>query len=377
MLVFTGFLGACLLLYGFFITYLSAGFKRLRFGQKPDRSTLPPFSLIVPYCNDSAGIASLLPSLESNLESVASPYQLLFVNDHSLSAERQKVQKLLEASTLAVAHLDNEGQPGKKQALRTAYKHVQNDLIVQTDADCILKPSFFQAILRPFSKPVVTVSLGLVKMIPKPHFWPQFAALDFLSLQASGLSLAAMGWPIMGNGAAIAYRKELTGLNLPGAHWPSGDDVFLIQHQASLDAKRVATAPDAQVTTAAPESFKILLNQRIRWGAKTTDYPSLVARLVAIFVAFINALLVLTFLTPLIWGLQSLWLALSGLLLKAFADYLFLSAFAQASEQPKQMHGYGFKAMLHPFFTSFTVLMILGSGKKVSWKGRSAAPVKP
>lgn len=334
---------------------------------------LPSFTLLVPFFNEAATVAVLLSSLEKNLESSTSPYQILFIDDYSREEQATAVKELLLQSSLPVSYHKNSLQPGKKNALACGIALAEHPLIIQTDADCALKANFFQNILAPFSEPRVQVVLGLVKMETSQGFWSRFAVLDFLSLQASGIGLAGQDAAIMGNGAALAYRKKVWQIGNVGATWPSGDDVFLIQAQAAKDPFSVVTAPKACALTQAPETVRELLNQRIRWGAKTAAYPSFQAKSVALMVALSNAMLVVSAAAS--FFISGLWAwSLVFWLLKIFSDYSLLKNFAQSTQQTEALKGYALKAIIYPFYLSVTVLAIVFYGQKISWKGRSIAP---
>lgn len=363
------------LAYTALVFYLFSGLKKLAFkvSVRAD-AALPAFTLLVPFYNDAAGIAQLLPTLEQNLVHRASPYQIIFIDDYSASGQATEVKTLLAQTKLTVSYVKNNLLPGKKNALSCGVRQAKHTLIIQTDADCQLQPHFFNHILAPFTQPTVQVVLGLVKMTASSNFWSRFAVLDFLSLQASGLALAAKGQAIMGNGAALAYRKEVWhNHHKKGANWPSGDDVFLIQAQAKVNAQSVVAAPAANAFSAAPQTFWQLLSQRLRWGAKTSAYPSLWAKGIAGIVALSNLALALMALMAFFGG--ALWpIALALWIIKLFADYSLLKNFAQSTQQTKALKGYWLMGIVYPFYLSTVVVAILFYGRNISWKGRSTAP---
>jgi cellulose synthase/poly-beta-1,6-N-acetylglucosamine synthase-like glycosyltransferase len=369
--------------YLIFIVFLLRGLAKLPFtGSAADVApTLPAFTLLIPFYKEENNIAALIKSLEIALENgTAANYEVIFIDDHNSAESLEVVQKHFSRTGLNLRLLKNRKAPGKKNALAYGIKQARHSLILQTDADCTLEPWFFQNILSPFTNKEVQLCLGLVKMQPASSYWSRFAALDFLSLQASGLTLAAQGHAIMGNGAALAYRKEMVQkLNIPGKNWLSGDDVFLIQAQAKKNPFSVVAVPSAPASTAAPVTFKVLLQQRLRWGAKTVAYPSAKAQAVAALVAWVNMAAVAALAAPLVAGAtKGLFLLIAFWLLKIGADYFLLSAFAKKSNQSALLGGYFVHALVYPFYLSFTVLYLLVAGKKAKWKGRSASPsLKP
>lgn len=322
---------------------------------------MPGVSVIIPTYNDSHQLKALLEALQ-----IQPPAEVIIVNDGSNHEHAQRLKKLAEKHALML--INNKGT-GKKQALAAGIKAAGNDIIVQLDADVVPGESFINAIAAPFKDLDTKMVLGLVKMEGSKNAWSKLAALDFLSLQFAGQALAQKGKAIMGSGAAMAYRKSVyERYKHQGRGLSSGDDVFLIQALARADAASIKTSAKAFVKTEAPEGFRAFMQQRVRWGSKTTNYTSHLAKALAALVACVNWLvLVLAFAGFFSQPAYLAYLILFGA--KLIVEYLVLANFARRTEQIGVTKNFAW-ATIYPLYIAVATLLILFAKDKNTWKGR-------
>lgn len=361
------FLSVCLIsLMGYFalLLYLArAWFKKKTLVNSPGQQNAA--TLLVPTFNDAAQLQKALAKLQ-----VPATCELLVIDDASDATNRAMLQQLQERHKFTL--LENTGEPGKKNALARGIEGAKHGLIIQMDADVEPSPDFVTAMLYAFAEKGAGLCLGLVRMQPGKSLWSKLAALDFLSLQFSGLALAKAGKAIMGNGAALAYKKSTyQKYRHAGKNLSSGDDVFLIQALAKENPEAIKIATHAWVNTAAPEGFSEFLAQRVRWGSKTMAFPSVFAIVVAFVVAAANWSVVLLLIAAFFnAGFYALFLMLLGL--KLVLEYLLLANFARQTRQIEMIKHF-YLALLYPFYIVLTTILILLAKDKNTWKGR---PVK-
>ena len=125
---------------------------------------------------------------------------------------------------------------------------------------------------------------------------------------------------------------------------------------------------NAIVQSKAETSLASLIQQRIRWAAKTSAYKNTFGKFVGLLVLIMNALIVVTLFLS-VFGLFN-WLYFAGILvLKLLIDYLLLSKSAKLFNQASLLNSYFFSGLLYPFFSVFIAFKALFSTYK--WKGRS------
>ena len=111
-----------------------------------------------------------------------------------------------------------------------------------------------------------------------------------------------------------------------------------------------------------------LLQQRIRWAAKTSRYKYGFSKFVALIVFSMNAvllsLLILCILGKLKWSYLFL---LYGI--KFIIDGVILYKTASFFEQKQVLKSYFISSIIYPFFTMFVALASLSTGYR--WKDRS------
>ncbi len=324
-------------------------------------------SIVIPFRNEESNLEILLECL-SNQHYPLDQFEVILINDHSEDGSVSLIEAFRANSGMDIVLL-NSTEKGKKSALEVGIKQAKGEIIIQTDADCQMPEGWLQSMVASFNSKSGLV-LGPVSMIPSEGFWSQFAALDFMSLQASGAALALLGKPIMGSAANMAYTKELWNkAKSEGASRESGDDVFLIQAAVKLGYKvEFNSDPKSIVLTAAPESFNEMLVQRSRWGAKTPSYHSVLAKGIALLVAT-YAMWCLVLLGYGLFSQPILQLFVFTMGVKAVLDYFFLKSYSKATGQQGLMKTFPSAALVYPFYIVTTLItMIFG---KQNWKGRT------
>uniref|UniRef100_UPI004048639D glycosyltransferase family 2 protein n=1 Tax=Polaribacter sp. TaxID=1920175 RepID=UPI004048639D len=149
----------------------------------------------------------------------------------------------------------------------------------------------------------------------------------------------------------------------------SGDDFFLMERFLNEDKKSVhyIKSKEVLVKTRAVDSISELINQRVRWAAKSSNFNLLDAKIIGLIVLLANlSLIALPFLS---WQNLISW-ELSCLLFlgKCFIDLVLLSKTAKLMEQKTPALSMLVSCLLYPFFSSFIALRaIFGS---YQWKDR-------
>jgi len=139
--------------------------------------------------------------------------------------------------------------------------------------------------------------VGAVVYKTKNNWFHHFQQLDLLSLQGTTIGSFGIGKPFMCNGANFAYTKNFFnklggfgGINAIA----SGDDVMLLQKALKTNPEKVHYLKNSEnIVKTKPENdlFKLFM-QRVRWASKTTNYKNTYAKVLAVVVLAMNAILV-------------------------------------------------------------------------------------
>lgn len=243
-------------------------------------------TVLIPVRNEGNTLLSLLHdlSLQPNL------YEVLIIDDHSDEHMTEEVEDFI--------HKDNRFRflrstnHGKKHALSQGIAEAIGSIIVTTDADCRVTPSWLQKISECFSDEHVVMAFGGVA-IKQGSFFSTLQAIEFASLIGSGAATWQWGFPTMCNGANLAFRKrvfdEVGGYN-DNVNIASGDDEFLMRKVFSKYPKGIQFIAEklSVVQTEAHQNVAKFIHQRLRWASKWRHNTSVVTVGLALYIVCIQ-----------------------------------------------------------------------------------------
>ncbi len=248
-----------------------------RGNQKP-LTEFPSVSIVVPARNEEDNLSSCLKALAE--QNYSGKWDVWVVNDRSTDRTSQIAGdfagkynnfNLIEISENSI------GVAPKKNAVIRGINSSSGEIILTTDADCVMRPGWIESMVRKF-----TPQTGMVMGIPvyryKMRLLELFQALDYASISITAAGLAALGKPITCSAANLAYRRktfeEVNGFETI-AHFVSGDDDLLLQKIAKNGKWEISATAEREsfVYTTPVDSWKKVLEQRARWGSKGTRYP--------------------------------------------------------------------------------------------------------
>jgi cellulose synthase/poly-beta-1,6-N-acetylglucosamine synthase-like glycosyltransferase len=331
-------------------------------------------SVIIAFRNEENNLGDLLDSINDQTY----PRELIkyiFINDHSSDNSLKILEQFAFENgnlNIKILHL-GQLETGKKTALQKAYQIVDTEIILSTDADCILPNKWIELSIKAFDEEGVQLVCGGVKTNTGENWLEQFQYVDLMSLIGSGAAAIEMGKPIMSNGANIAFRNQLVkelNFSILKQETPSGDDVFLLlEVLKKYGAQAIRFQLDAQhwVKTKTQQTFEQLVQQRIRWTSKSKIYSNPFLIFVSLLILLSNLSIPFLFL----WSLFSLNILPSLILfwlLKMIIDYFFIRKVALLSNQPFGLTEYFNTALIYPFFISY--IAIIGQFASFSWKDR-------
>src|SRR6187455_1747915 len=358
-----------LILYCFLIMYYRAGWQELEpFSQVGHEPSLK-ISVIIPARNEEENISKLLSSLEKQTYP-NHLFEVIVVDDHSTDNTATVVNSYSFAKLIKL-DFDNINSY-KKKAIETGIAAASGELIVTTDADCIVQENWLKTIAAFKEKANVVFIAAPVMMEYRSNLLQTFQALDFLVLQ--GITAASVQKQIhnMCNGANLAYERkvffEVNGF-LGIDHIASGDDMLLMQKIAQHFPGKISylLSKDAIVTTEAAKTWKEFFSQRVRWASKATKYNDIKIFCALFLVYFFNCALLALFITG--FWMNSFWLSLVGILIvKTIIELMFLYPVAKFYNKQNLLPLFPFFQPLHIVYT--VIAGWLGLFGSFEWKGR-------
>ena len=227
---------------------------------KLEKEDLPGVSVVIAVKN---GSDVLIQNLAAFLTQDYPAVEIVLVDDHSTSAEKEKLEKAITGhSTVFLFHSD--ASPGKKQALSIGIEKAKYPLILCTDADCC-----------PSGKEWITsmVSHGSDLVLGYSPYRRRNGLLNFLvrfetvMTAIQYFSWAMIGRPYMGVGRNLLFSKQLFQETDPFKDHdsiPYGDDDLIVQYLSRVTEVSVCVDNASFTYSDAPTSWPTWFRQKHR-----------------------------------------------------------------------------------------------------------------
>ncbi len=363
--------------YGLLIGWLLRGWLKLpSFRVSPYKvqdEREPRFvSVILPVRNEVRNIPRIVEDLNEQVHDRRC-FEVIVVDDHSEDTTAALLeQKRKEVDITLRVGYNEQAKTGKKQAIVKGVEMAEGELIVTTDADCSL-PKYWLHTIEAFY--VHHGEPGMIIMPVLHHekrgILSSFQSLDLLSLTGVTAGSASNGWPLLANGANLAYRKSdflMVGAFQGNEAIPSGDDVFLLQSMKKAKVRiRYLLSLDVLVHTPVAPTIKAFLAQRARWAGKAGAFRDPLALLIPLFSTLFSFLLLGGLLSM---SFSSNWSdhVLLGLCIKGSLDAFFLFLLASYFQKRSLLKFLVPGFMIHLFYLPFVGLW--SAFVRPEWKGR-------
>jgi biofilm PGA synthesis N-glycosyltransferase PgaC len=358
-----------LIIYSILILFYRAGWQELKPFSQTDLEPSVKLSVIIPARNEEENIGKLLSSLEKQ---TYPPYlfEVIVVDDHSTDNTTAIVNSYSFAKLIRLEFENINSY--KKKAIETGIAAASGDLIVTTDADCIVPGNWLKTIASFKEKTNAVFIAAPVVLENESNLLQTFQTLDFLVLQGITAASVQKKFHNMCNGANLAYERKnffevngFTGID----HIASGDDMLLMQKIAQRFPGKVSylLSKDAIVTTQAVKTWKEFFSQRIRWASKATNYNDIKIFGTLFLVYFFNCAILALFISA--FWMHSLWVGLTVILiLKTAIELTFIYPVAKFYNKQNLIKWFPFFQPIHILYTVFAGwLGVFGS---FEWKGR-------
>ncbi|MEO5980478.1 MAG: glycosyltransferase [Chryseolinea sp.] len=357
-------------LYAIFVGLLIVGWNKSSAVVANDDPGFDPFvSIIVAARNESSRIPELLRNLSSQRNV---NFEVIVVDDQS-EDDTVLVIKAFGKTDQRFKVISNDGT-GKKSAITTGVGKATGSIIVTTDADCQVGPSWVHNICTAFGDPRIMMVFGGVRM-KGDSFFDKLQKQEFASLMGSAAAAAGLGQPVMCNGANLSFRRtaflEVEGYQ-GNMEIASGDDEFLMRKIIARYPDSVCFAHNSQtvVTTVTNSSVNQLLNQRLRWAGKWRKHNGIVSTTIALFV-FIFQLSTLIIITLTLFHSINAVICVSLLSVKMMLEFVFLQKVNRFLNIRFNVWAFLTLQLLYPLYVC--TIGVLCNFMGFEWKGRPHA----
>lgn len=262
--------------------YFFAWFKIAKFNSTNFKSSetysvnekMPNISVIIPFRNEALRIIPMLSSIQKN--DFEGQIEVLFINDHSTDNSIEVIQNhdTFRSHNCKIINLEGD-KHGKKDAIEIGISAAKNDIIITTDADCVLMASTLKTLTNAFIEQNANMGIGPVIFNTTRFSIHQiYQKIENTALIALGYYQFSINKPTMANGANLIFKKTIFLELNPfenNKKIAGGDDIFTLEAFYKFNPKKVIsiTDPNAAVSTNVLSNLSELWNQRIRWVKKT------------------------------------------------------------------------------------------------------------
>ena len=354
-------------LYFALYLYLYKGLK-ISSGIKGNENSFPFISVIIAARNESENIGRCIKSLKG-INYPSDKFEIIFVNDDSTDDTESIIKESIKDRNnffIINADKDKSGKlKGKINALNSGISKSRGDIILMTDADCIVNKNWLRHHAKYYTRDVAMVC-GFTLVAPD-GFFGKVQSVDWMYLL--GLASASSGinsqLSCIGNNLSISKKiyNEIGGYE--GIKYSVTEDLTLMQAVQKLNKGRIIFPlfPENYVTTAPCKDFSDLMRQKKRWlrggfGINILGY------IIGILMYLINIIF------------------LAGYLFLPFGIYLLLVAVKFLSDWMivfPVAKNFGLKDLLiyFPVFEVYYMAYALSlpftfiTGKSINWKDRN------
>ena len=326
---------------------------------------LPSATVIVAARNEEENILNCLESLE-HLEYPEGKLEIIIVDDKSTDstgkiiddfiAGKEKFKKIVTKKEFGMLK-------GKTNALANALDIAEGEIILTTDADCKVHPSWAKTVASYYQKDIGAVN-GFTTQNASNGF-SGMQAIDFIYLLTVASGTINLKKPISCIGNNMSYRKqayeEVGGYeNLP---FSVTEDFNLLFSIYKLGKYKIILPLDSNtlITSKPCTNFKDLYHQKKRWSVGGLGVPF--RGYIVMAWGFLTNLGIL--LTPLFFSPVWLYLAVFKIAIDFFVLY-------PVHKQLGISRNLKYFLYFQIYYTLYVIAIpfVLAAGRKVKWKGR-------
>lgn len=332
-------------------------------------------AVLIAARNEAQKIVACLNAIANN-NYPKSLYQVCVIDDESEDNTVEIVSNWINQHSLHLNFqlIKNKGV-GKKAAIETGIHHIDTDLVMTTDADCVVSPHWLSLFATLYAQKKAKFIAAPVAFFPENSWFTRFQSLDFLGMM--GITAAGIKgrFLYMCNGANLAYPlavfHEVEGFKDIN-HVASGDDMLLMHKIVQRYPHDIYFLKNTQasVFTYAKDTLDSFLGQRIRWASKSSSYTQYYT-IIQLGISYLFCVNILHSLLLISFGKSFFYVFLIQFSLKSAIDFCFLGSVTLFFKQRKLMtfNNFFISQIAHIFYIAFVGTASIFQPKYV-WKGR-------
>jgi len=368
--------------YIFIQTKYTNGWKALPEWKIPsDYIPTTKISVLIPARNEAENIKTCIESIY-NQNYPKSLFEIIILDDFSEDETPNIILDLMNnhgfdnIKLLQLADYVNEDkiQSFKKKAIEIGIGKAEGELIVTTDADCLVQENWLQLMANMYETKAAKFIAAPVNFYQEKNDFERFQSLDFIGMM--GITGGGIYTKIMRmcNGANLAYPKsafyEVNGFSGIDNN-ASGDDMMLLHKIAKLYPDDIFYLKNqtATVFTTAKSTIKGFINQRVRWSTKSSGYDEKQVTYILASVWLFCLSIPLHAIFALFFGWQLLVIAAIQFILKSIVDYRLLKTTSTYFKRNDLMRTF-LKSSFYHLCYIIVVGFLGGILKEYEWKGR-------
>ncbi|MCX7029193.1 MAG: glycosyltransferase [Spirochaetes bacterium] len=249
----------------------------------------PSVEIVVAARNEEATLPGLLAALTRQTDRTCT---FILVDDRSTDKTPMLFERFRATMPSRVRVLastaEPEGLTGKQAALDCAIDSARGDVLLFTDADCVVPDGWAGEMGARFSDPSVGVVLGRVRLPEDRGFLDRFQAFEQPLINQYNFAPVGLGgaFGCFGNNMAVRREAALAVGGFRGLGWSVTEDATLLTAIRDLGRWKVAAAvsADSAVTTSAKPDWPSYVNQHTRWNVGAIHARDWQTRLVYLLV---------------------------------------------------------------------------------------------
>ncbi len=332
----------------------------------------PSVEIVVAARNEEATLPALLASLERQTDRTCT---FLLVDDRSTDGTRRLFERFQARVPARVRVLASTAEPGgltgKQAALDLAIDAARADVLVFTDADCVVHDGWAAEMAAHFADPSVGAVLGRVTLPEDRGFLRRFQAFEQPLINQYNIAPVGLGgaFGCFGNNLAVRREAAVAVGGFRSLGWSVTEDTTLLTAIRDLGRWKVKAAVSAagMVTTVAKPDWRSYVDQHTRWNAGAIHARDWQTRLVYLLVIVLYLPLTLAVLPLgfLDWRVPLLSLAS----LVSVGSFGFLAGLYPGVDRARYYLRFPPYLVFFLFFYSFVTWRAV-LARRLVWKGR-------
>jgi cellulose synthase/poly-beta-1,6-N-acetylglucosamine synthase-like glycosyltransferase len=335
---------------------------------RPEQGYRPRVSVIIAARDEEEQIGACLESIV-RLTYPQELLEIIIVDDRSTDRTVEIVSRFTDRQAhIRVLQIETESEflPGKTNAVMSAVDISRGEILMFTDADCRVPPTWVENTVSYYSDPSVGVVAGFTSLIGETWF-EEMQALDWFVLTSVAAATTRLGFPVTAVGTNLSVRREAYDSVGGYREIPfSVTEDYALFHAVTASGKwkaRFPMDPATLVESTPCHDWKQLYDQKKRWftGGRGMDAKSL---LIFAFPYVFNFLILLgVFFSP--W-----WAVGLAVAIKLLVDYLLCLPATLAFRRNVLLFEYPLFEIYYYMYVLIFPLLVIFRGE-ITWKERT------